>query len=432
MQGEKLLSLLKAQNLSGDVYSEKRINHSVAFENNRFKAVETNESSGSGLRIKNLKGQEGFSYGNQETPLILEKALALSQFGDKAEYEFPSSLKIEKTPQLSSPSVLNLQARDLINEGQRGIETLLKAFPNLNISIGLDWGSQTISFLNSNGIKASYDKTFFSASVVAMKAENQEILETYEYFISHQYQDILAPLINRVLASLNHASQKASVPSGFYPVLFTPKALRSFIDILLTGFNGKLIEKKVSPILELLGKQGASPLLSLIDTGYHPELAGNTPFDGEGIATQDKFLIEKGVFKQGVFDLKTAQKTKNTPLGNAKRGFASLPSPGFHNLIVQPGTQSLQDILQNVNTGIVVDQFLGAGMSNVMAGEFSANIDLGYVIQKGQIVGRIKDTMVSGNVFDMAKKITAISKEQIPYGSSLFSWVLFDGVQASC
>lgn len=431
MQGEKLLSLVKAQNLSGDVYSERRISHSVAFENNRFKAIETNESSGSGLRIKNLKGQEGFSYGNQENSSILEKALALSQFGDKVEYEFPSSLKTKNHP-LVFEAVLNLEAQSLIEQGNEGIKALLKAFPQLNISIGFDWGKQTTSFLNSNGIKASYDKTFFSASVVAMKAENQEILETYEYFISHQYQDILNPLINQVLESLNHASKRASLPSGFYPVIFTPKALRSFIDILLTGFNGKLIEKKVSPILELLGTQGASPLLSLIETGYHPELAGNTPFDGEGIATQEKFLIQEGVFKQGVFDLKTAQKTKNTPLGNAKRGFSSLPAPGFHNLVLLPGEKSLKEIQKNITKGIVVDQFLGAGMSNVMAGEFSANIDLGYVIQKGQIVGRVKDTMVSGNVFDMAKKIAAISKEQIPYGSSLFSWVLFDGVQISC
>jgi PmbA protein len=68
-------------------------------------------------------------------------------------------------------------------------------------------------------------------------------------------------------------------------------------------------------------------------------------------------------------------------------------------------------------------------MSNVMAGEFSANVDLGFLIENGEVGGRVKNTMISGNVFDMIGKIIGISSQQIPLGSSLFPYLLFDEVK---
>jgi PmbA protein len=74
---------------------------------------------------------------------------------------------------------------------------------------------------------------------------------------------------------------------------------------------------------------------------------------------------------------------------------------------------------------VVVDQVLGAGQSNVLAGEFSVNLDLGYLVENGEIVGRLKDTMVAGNAFDAFNNIVALGSEPEWHGSEELPAIYF-------
>jgi PmbA protein len=88
-----------------------------------------------------------------------------------------------------------------------------------------------------------------------------------------------------------------------------------------------------------------------------------------------------------------------------------MPGPGFHAGIVTPGKVSFEDMVKGIKEGIIVEQLLGAGQGNMLGGDFSGNVLLGYKIEKGEIVGRVKDTMVSGNVYKLLKNITAIGSD---------------------
>ncbi len=76
-----------------------------------------------------------------------------------------------------------------------------------------------------------------------------------------------------------------------------------------------------------------------------------------------------------------------------------------------------EDMIKDMKSGILVDQVLGGGQSNVLAGEFSVNIDLGYFVENGEIVGRVKDCMVAGNVFDAFNNIIALGDKADWHGS---------------
>jgi PmbA protein len=103
--------------------------------------------------------------------------------------------------------------------------------------------------------------------------------------------------------------------------------------------------------------------------------------------------------------------------GNGTRSFASQPSPGNSNIIIEPGEMKFEDMIKDMKSGILVDQVLGGGQSNVLAGEFSVNIDLGYFVENGEIVGRVKDCMVAGNVFDAFNNIIALGDKADWHGS---------------
>ena len=116
-------------------------------------------------------------------------------------------------------------------------------------------------------------------------------------------------------------------------------------------------------------------------------------------------------------------KAKST--GNGNRGFSSQPSPGNSNILVETGTMSLEAMIKDVKYGVLLDQVLGGGQSNVLAGEFSVNIDLGYLIENGKVVGRVKDCMCAGNVFEIFNTIIAIGDKAEWHGSTKGAPILF-------
>jgi PmbA protein len=88
-----------------------------------------------------------------------------------------------------------------------------------------------------------------------------------------------------------------------------------------------------------------------------------------------------------------------------------LPSPAASALVISPGTVTFNEMVKDIKEGLVVEQLMGAEQGNILGGDFSGNVLLGYKVESGELVGRVKDTMVSGNVYKILKDIAAIGSE---------------------
>jgi PmbA protein len=104
----------------------------------------------------------------------------------------------------------------------------------------------------------------------------------------------------------------------------------------------------------------------------------------------------------------------------------SYPTPGLFNLIVQPGIKSLPELIANLDSGIIVDQMLGGGAG--ISGDFSVNVDLGYWVEQGKVIGRVKDTMVAGNVYSALKNLVEIGGDADWNGSCYTPSVIVEGL----
>ncbi|MCX6003986.1 MAG: metallopeptidase TldD-related protein, partial [Chloroflexi bacterium] len=96
--------------------------------------------------------------------------------------------------------------------------------------------------------------------------------------------------------------------------------------------------------------------------------------------------------------------------GNGHRQ-GGLPTPSPHAFVITSGNTSFDDMVKSVEEGLVVEQLMGAGQGNMLGGDFSGNVLLGFKVEKGKIVGRVKDTMVSGNTYQLLKDIAAIGSD---------------------
>ena len=180
---------------------------------------------------------------------------------------------------------------------------------------------------------------------------------------------------------------------------------------MLVSTNGTNLSKKLSPLYSREGEKILDDKITLIDNPHIDFSPSSSMYDAEGIPTKSKKIFENGIFINGIYDLKSGSEAGTESTGSAQRSIHSLPSPGISNLIMEKGDIKFSDLVKNISEGIIVDELLGAGQGNELSGDFSANISLGYKIENGEIVGRIKDTMISGNCFKALEKIDHLSKD---------------------
>jgi PmbA protein len=160
-----------------------------------------------------------------------------------------------------------------------------------------------------------------------------------------------------------------------------------------------------------IGKQVFDKNFSLRDdptVAYRP---ASRPSDDEGVPSRRTPLINKGVVKGFLYDLQTAALAGKKSTGNGNRNRGGLPAPAPSALVITPGKTTFDEMVQDIKEGLIVEQLMGAEQGNILGGDFSGNVLLGFKIENGKIVGRVKDTMVSGNVYQILKDIAAIGSE---------------------
>jgi PmbA protein len=209
------------------------------------------------------------------------------------------------------------------------------------------------------------------------------------------------------------------------PVIFTAKAADMVWGTLQSALSGKRVVERSSPWSSALGEQMTSPRITL---WQDPEAGPfSCPFDDEGTPTQRLVFIEQGVVTLFYCDRTVGRRLGGGSTGNGFRpGLGSYPTPSLYNMLVQPGTQSLVELVARVDNGILVDQILGGGAG--ISGDFSVNVDLGYRIYRGELVGRIKDTMVAGNVYTALKDNVELGCDADWNGSCYTPSVRLDGL----
>ena len=414
---EKILDLALKDSDSAEVIYEEGESRSISFENNKLKSVYTKSIRGIGLRV--IKdGKIGFSsttdFRNPQQLVI--NALESANFGQEAKFEFQTKSQLKDT-KLFDENVVNYPIDKGIQLGNDAIEKILSVNPDYECGVSIGKGVGKSRLLNSNGLDTSTRSTSFGTSMDILFVKEKGLLWVGEGESSARVDDDLSKLTTKMLYDLKLAEKEVDISTAAYPVVFTSKAIGNLLSTFESGCNGKLVQKGVSPLTGKLGEKIIDERISIYDDPTIDYADGSYDCDDEGVPAQRTPMFEAGVLKNYIFDLQTAGIMNAKSTGNGTRSFSSQPSPGNSNVIVEPGDMKFEDMIKDMKRGILVDQVLGGGQSNVLAGEFSVNIDLGYLVENGEIVGRVKDCMVAGNVFDVFNNIIALGDKSDWHGS---------------
>ena len=428
---EELLDLALKGAQAAEVIEVSSEGERAEFKAGRLKGIERRESRGWGLRVIR-DGKIGFSSSTDPTKRgeLVENALTSAQYGHEAKFSFPS-LNHPLPVKTKDADIISFPLSEAIQHFSQAMEIIRDANPAIYLEGYIQKGTARERIINSQGLDSAFERTGFGLLISGLLVESRGLLPIYEGVSSGSLK-----LQGKELAeSLLHKVELAKVilpgPSGELPVIFTPEALINLLIAIEMGINGRLVQKGSSPLSDRLGEEVLSPQVNLYDDGTYNLLQGSRPLDGEGTPTRRTPLFVKGVLKNHLFDLHTGALMGKESTGNANRSYNSQPTPGINNLILEPGEKSLQELIAEVDEGIIIYEVLGGGQSNLLAGDFSLNIDLGYKIEGGELKGRVKDTMVSGNVYEVFKRVRAIGKESKEIGEYLIPPVAFDSISVS-
>ncbi len=382
------------------------------FEANRLKYIQSKRSNSVALRIVR-QGRIGYATTTElgDSQNLVNNAVETAQFGMTAKFELPSLTSYPKV-EAYDPDTESVSVEEMVELGEKLIATVRGHTPDIICEAGVTKGVISVRIINSRGGQANYRKSIFSLGI-----EGTLIRDTDMLFVGESESSchpLLEPkaVAEAVLQQLELAKNRASAPSQSLPVVFTPNGIASaLIAPLMVAFNGKTVLEGASPIGNRLGQPVFDKKLWLWDDPTIAYCPGSRPCDDEGIPSQRTPLIEQGTIANFLYDLQTAALAHTQSTGNGSRGRGGLPAPSPSAFIIAPGKTSFNEMVQDMRAGLVIEQLMGATQGNILGGDFSGNVLLGYKVESGKIVGRVKDTMVSGNIYQVLKQITAIGSE---------------------
>ena len=425
---ERVLELALKSGQAAEVIMDDDESRSIDFENNRLKYVDTHSGRQVGLRvIKN--GRIGFSSASDlsKPERLVANALASADFGQEAKFELPPMRSYGKVKTFDQ-KIVDFPINDGIALGQAAVDRVLAARPDTKTNAGIGKSTGNRRLINSRGLDVRIKYTSFGIHVVTLWVRDSGLIWVGEGEGSHQIATDLLKHADRVVLTLQQAEKEAKITTGPYPVIFTPKCLYNMLSTFLIGANGKLVQKGSSPLKGRLGDRLADERISISDNATLDYAPGSTPTDGEGTPCRPLPILERGVLMNYFYDLQTAGMMNAQTTGHAGRGSGSQPSPSTTNILVRPGAAKFDDMVRGMKRGLLVDQVLGSGQSNLLAGYVSVNVDVGFLVENGEIVGRVKDCMLACNVFDAFKRVMAVSDTPEWHGALCAPAVQFDAI----
>ena len=395
---------------------------------------------GIGIRVQVNKAI-GFAYTNiVDNPTTVEdaivKALAAARASkpDKDWKGLPEKKTYAPAPEGTfDDKILALHAEDLVNLSTRMLDAATeadkRAFP-IEGGAGAGYGSNAVA--NSNAVSVFEAGTMVECSLAALAREGNKVTPVCFEFAAERTLNVDPERVGKEATRLALSSLKTkSVETKNYKLLFTQFALQELLYYtLINAVKADSVERNQSPFKEKLNTKVGSDAITIIDDGLLPGGLRTGIFDGEGVPHQKTPVIEKGVLKNFLYDNYTAKKQGRESTGNASRaGYLSTPSIETTNFHILPGTKSADQMLSEVDDGLMVSYLQGAHSSNPVSGEFSVVATPAWRIRNGKIENATRGVMLAGNIFELLKNVSLVGSNERKMGQLVAPWLIVENVR---
>ncbi|MEA5620997.1 TldD/PmbA family protein [Cronbergia sp. UHCC 0137] len=401
-----------------DIYGSIVDSTSVQVDEGEPKQVKASSRSGVTVRVWNEENTMGVTSTTDVDPLGLELAL-------KTAYEASFFGVKENVPDFSPEATIPIPDRHQKKVPQAPVSELIEKL--LVAEKELLAAHTAIKGVPYNGLSQSDIDRFYLNSDGALRTESHSAASVYLYSKTEEENkkprsggayrvkesladlDIAGCIKETAEKTISHLNYE-KIKTGKYRVVFSPEAFLSLLGAFSNLFNAQsILDNQSLSKPEDIGKQIASPLISVYDDALHPANIGAETFDGEGTPTRQVSLIEKGILTNFLHSAGTAKRLNARPTGNASIGAKVSVSPNFYHVFAAEEAEE-KFSLETAENVILIDelQALHAGVKSLQ-GSFSLPFD-GWLVNKGEKTS-IESATVAGDFLELLKSIVYVEKE---------------------
>jgi PmbA protein len=433
---ERLLEMAKKVCEKAEIYSVEYTSNTVSFENAKLQDIDSKFQSGLSLRI--IKdGKLGFAYTrnliNREE--LVQNALDSLKGGVEANYDFPLTRKLPKLDKYDS-SLESLSSRKMVEECGRVCD-ILKSRTDGEIEMHSFAYIDKIRIINTEGTDISEKGTVFTMFGGASYPGSGAGI--FRVFRSKKYEQMPADIVDTMIDLYKLSSKVVEPKGGKMKVMFMPNSMLTLLWRLFSGTSSKSVYEKTSPVAEKVGEKIFDKKLTIYDDPLDDKYPGARGFDDEGVACKPLTLVENGVLKTFFYDLNYASKLDTESTGHGYRTtqwggdpITLKPIPALSHMSVKPGSKSFSGLVKSMDKGVIVEYALGAHSGNIPNGDYSVAVSPGLYVEKGEIVGRVKDGMVAGNIYETLKNVVDLSDTLYPcFSGEWMPLILCDNVSVA-
>jgi PmbA protein len=298
-------------------------------------------------------------------------------------------------------------------------EDAARAVPGVTNSEGAEsgWSSSRVHLAASNGFSGGYAVSRHSFSVSVLAGTGTGMERDYDFTTGISSRDL------RDAAEVGRSAGERAVrrlnprkiATAQVPVVYDPRVSGGLVSSFASAVNGAAIARGTSFLKDRMGQKIFAAGIQIIDDPLRRRGLRSKPFDGEGLPTARRAVIEDGVLQGWFLDLATARQLRLTSTGNASRGTGAPPSPAPTNLYLAAGTMTPEALIGDIKQGFYVTELIGMG-TNLVTGDYSRGA-AGFWIENGAIAYPVSEVTVAGNLKTMFANLTPANDLRFRYGT---------------
>jgi len=272
---------------------------------------------------------------------------------------------------------------------------------------GVSAGRSIVAFATSHGFCRGYTTSGYSGSASVIAGSGGTMQRDYASHNVRHFEDLDDAVKlgteagRRAVARLN----PGKLSSGTMPVVFDPRVGGSLVGHLMGAINGSAIARKTSFLLGREGEPVFGAGITIRDDPHRPRGLRSKPFDGEGLATRPRNIVESGKVTGWLLDSASARQLGLEPTGHATRGVGGSPGASATNVDLLPGALTKAELIGDIKLGVYLTELIGQGVNGV-TGDYSRGAS-GYIIENGELTTPVAEITIAGNLIDMFRALVA-------------------------
>ncbi len=417
---EKILSYATALRIdAADIFLRSYTSSTIEVKDQKIDAFDRAKDLGAGLRVI-VDGRLGFAFttdlSNEALKMLAQAAVTNAQNTESDPYQsIPAQYQAPyRTVAIYDPALVRLTEKEKIDRVMAmereafAVDPRIKRIRKASASFS---ESETI-IMNTNGSEVAYQSTACSSSIEVVAEDKGESQAGSEFDVNRYYHKLKIEEVGRKAAhralDLLGARPMDSVKA---PALLETTVAQDFLSMLASGFSAENVQKKRSLLIGKLDREIVSPKITVLDDGLLDGGLGTAPSDDEIVPMKKKAVIERGRLAMFLHNTYTANKDQTVSTGNGMRGgFKGLPGVGVTNLYIEPGTTSLEDLIDSIDRGLFVTEVMGMHTANPISGDFSVGAT-GFWVEKGAKAYPVREITIAGNILDLMKNVSVVGSD---------------------